>query len=185
MTEIRPGTEAPVFRRSFLNRFLATLLIVLAAGAAAQFFAFRVVLTRRLPETFSAIHHALRNLSALLAPMLAFSTLAYVLLMGVAAAFLCVFAFHRVAGPVYRIESALDNLGSGEPVKAVFLREGDQLAPLGTAFNSFVARLRRDRQEWLEVLEHAERLCLRDPASCRAGKEEALGRLSAYLSRYR
>lgn len=185
MTDSRPGTEAPVFDGRFVRRFLATLLVILAAGAAVQFLAERAVFTKRLPATFSAIHYALIDLSALLAPMLVFSTLAYALLMGVAVAVLCICAFHRIAGPIFRMEAAIENMGSGDPVKAVFLREGDQLAPLGNAFNSFVSRLRKDRQEWLESMEHAERLCLRDPATCRAERQEALGRLLALLSRYR
>lgn len=185
MTEFRRGPEGPLFHRRFVNRFLATLLVILAAGAAIQFLAFLFVFRKPLPPAYSAVHYALRELSGLLAPMIAFSAAAYALLMGIAVAVLCIGAFHGIAGPVFRMEAAIENLGSGEPVKAVFLRERDQLAPLGKAFNGFVSRLRKDRQEWIEAMEQAEQLCLRDPAVCRQEKEAALGRLSGLLTRYR
>jgi len=177
--------EAPVFERRFLSGFLLVLLAILAGGTAVLFLSFRVIFTRPLPSTYSGIHFALRDLSSFLAPILFFSTLAYVLVMGVAVATLCVYAFHRIAGALYRIEAAIENMRSGDPVKAVFLRRRDQLVPLGLAFNAFVASLRKDRQEWLDAMENAERLCMRDPAACRAEMEDALGRITSLLSRYR
>ncbi|MEK6778268.1 MAG: hypothetical protein AABY80_01250 [Candidatus Deferrimicrobiota bacterium] len=185
MSALQGGKEAPVVQRRFLGRFLTLLLAILGAGSAALFLAFHVIFSQRLPATYSGVHFALRNLSAFLSPMLAFSTLAYVLAMGVAVAILCGYTFHKIAGPIYRMERAMENYESGDPVKAVFLREGDQLVPLGQAFNVFVARLREDRQEWLAAMEHAERLCLQDAATCRGEMGEALARLLVLLSRYR
>jgi hypothetical protein len=111
--------------------------------------------------------------------------LAYVLVLSVAIALLSGYAIHKIAGPLYRMERALENYESGHAVKAVFLREGDQLVPLAQAYNGFVTRLRDDRKEWLAAMEHAERLCLQDAATCRAEMDSALARLSELLSRYR
>ncbi len=160
-------------------------MAILGAGSAALFLAFHVIFTRELPGTYSGVYFALSNLSAFLVPILAFSVLAYVLAVGVAVTILCGSTFHKIAGPIYRMERAMDNYESGDPVKAVFLREGDQLVPLGQAFNVFVARLREDRQEWFAAMEHAERVCIQDAAICRAEMGEALARLLVLLSRYR
>ena len=177
--------EAPVVLRRFAAWFLTLLLAILGAGSAALFLAFHVIFTRELPGTYSGVYFALRNLSAFLVPILAFSVLAYVLAVGVAVTILCGSAFHKIAGPIYRMERAMENYDSGDPVRAVFLREGDQLVPLGQAFNVFVARLREDRKKWIAMMEHAERLCLHDAATCRTEMGEALGRLLVQLSRYR
>jgi hypothetical protein len=83
------------------------------------------------------------------------------------------------------MERALENYESGHAVKAVFFREGDGLLSLAQAYNRYVACLREDRRRWLATMEHAERLCLQDAATCRAEMEEALARLSELLSRYR
>lgn len=171
--------------RRYVVRFAALLLIVFALGGAALLLAFYLILTQPLPGNFAGIYFALRNLSSFLVPMLVFSMTAYVLLLTVAIAVICGYAFHKIAGPLYRMERALENYESGSNIRAVFLREGDQLVALADAYNGFVARLREDRRGCLAAMEQAERLCLMDATTCRAEMSEALSRMSALLSRYR
>ncbi len=185
MIASRGETGGRVLQRLYLGRFLSLLLAILAAGSAFLFLAFYVIFAQPLPKTYSGVYYAVRSLSAFLVPMLAFSAFAYALAMGVAVAVLCGYAFHKIAGPIYRMEKAMENFESGDPIRAVFLRKGDQLAPLAYAFNAFVARLREDRRKWHATLEHAERLCHKDPATCRAEMGKALDRMLVLLSRYR
>ncbi len=174
-----------VAERGYVARFAMQLLLVAGIGGGILYIAFYLVFIRPLPGTYSGVYFALRNFSALLVPILAFSMLAYVLVLCVAIALISSYAIHKIAGPLYRMERALENYESGDAVKAVFLREGDQLVPLAQAYNGFVTRLRDDRKEWLATMEHAERLCLQDAATCRAEMGSALARLSELLSRYR
>jgi biopolymer transport protein ExbB/TolQ len=161
------------------------MLLIIVAGGGLLYLAFSLILLQRLPDTYSGAYFGLRNLSAFLVPILIFSLLAYALVVSGAIAFFSCYSFHRIAGPLYRMERALENFESGHAVKAVFLREGDQLVELAQAYNEFVARLRDDRKEWLSAMEHAERLCLRDAATCRAEMGSALARVSESVSRYR
>jgi len=174
-----------VAEAGYTARIAMQLLLVIGAGGALLYVAFYLIFIRPLPGTYSGVYFALRNLSAFLAPILAFSMLAYVLVLSVAIALISSYAMHKIAGPLYRMERALENYESGHGVKAVFLREGDQLVPLARSYNEFVTRLRDDRKEWLAAMEHAERLCLQDAATCRAEMGGALARLSELLSRYR
>jgi hypothetical protein len=144
-----------------------------------------LIFTQPLPDTYSGVYFALRNLSTLLVPILFFSILAYALIVSAAICVLSGYAMHRIAGPLYRMERALENYESGEPVKAVFFREGDQLLSLADAYNECIAHIRETRMEWLAAMEHAERLCLQDSATCRAEMSNALARMSELLSRYR
>ncbi len=171
--------------RGYAWRFSSMLLLVFSLGGVSLFLAFYVILTQPFPPTYSGVYFALRNLSAFLVPMLVFSMLAYALLLTVVVAILCGFAFHKIAAPMYRMDRALENFESGESIRAVFLREGDQLVVLADAYNGFLTRLREGRRDWLAVMEHAERLCLQDANTCRAERRDALVRLSALLSRYR
>ncbi|MBI5574976.1 MAG: hypothetical protein HY896_01285 [Deltaproteobacteria bacterium] len=170
---------------NYAGRFAASLLLVFSIGGASLLLAFYLILTRPLPDTYSGVYFALRNLSSYLVPILVFSMTAYVLLITVAIAILCGYTFHKIAGPLYRMELAMNNFESGFYIRPVFLREGDQIVELAEAYNGFVAGLREDRRECLTALEHAERLCLVDASACRSEREEALSRISALLSRYR
>ena len=167
------------------GRFAMQLLLTIGAGGGLLFLAFYLIFNQPLPGTYAGVYFALRDLSAFLVPILAFSMLAYVLVVSVVIALLSVYSFHKIAGPLYRMERALENFESGHAVKAVFLRKGDQMVALARAYNEFVAHLRDDRKEWLSAMEHAERLCLQDKATCRAEMGKALARLSEMLSRYR
>jgi hypothetical protein len=169
----------------FAGRFAMQLVLVIGAGGGILYLGFSLVFLRPLPDTFSGTYFALRNLSAFLAPFLVFSMMAYFLVVSLGIALLSGYAFHKIAGPLYRMERALENYDSGHAVKAVFLREGDKLVSLSRAYNRYVSGLRVDRQRWLAIMEDAERLCLQDAATCRAEMEKALARLSELLSRYR
>lgn len=182
----RPGrTGGRARERGYIAGFALQLLAVIGAAGMLLYLAFHLLLREPLPGTYTGVFFALRNLTAFLVPFLVLSVLAYVLIVSVVIALLSVYAFHRIAGPLYRMDRALDNYESGEPVRAVFLRNRDELVPLANAYNRFVAHLREERGKWLGALEHAERLCLQDTATCRSEMEEALTRLSEMLSRYR
>jgi hypothetical protein len=174
-----------VTEQEIAARFAMRLLLVVGAGGGILYLGFFLILIRPFPGTFAGTYFALRDLSAFLVPVLVFSMLAYFLVVSLGIALLSGYAFHKIAGPLYRMERALENFESGHAVKAVFLREGDGLVSLAQAYNRYVAGLREDRQKWLAFMEHAERLCLQDAATCRAEMEEALARLSELLSRYR
>ncbi|HEY5997645.1 MAG TPA: hypothetical protein VIU29_11530, partial [Candidatus Deferrimicrobiaceae bacterium] len=104
------------------------------------------------------------------------SVLVYAMFVCLAAAVVCVYAIHRLAGPLYRMDRVVDNYISGDPIRAVFFRQGDQAAILADAFNAFVARLRDDRKGCQELMARAER----DPARGRAAAGEVAKRLSRY-----
>jgi len=45
---------------------------------------------------------------------------------------------HRIVGPIYRIERALDRLLQGEDVDFIKFRRGDELQELGVKLNEFI-----------------------------------------------
>lgn len=173
------------FERRFQAKFLVRLALLFALGTSFLFLVLFIIFSRSLAGEFSGVFHALRHFAEFLFPIVAVSVLAYVLLVCGAVVILGVFALHKVAGPIYRMERALEGVLAGDPVRPVFFRQGDQAHPLAAEFNAFVAVLREDRKRWAAVLEHADRLCLQDQATCLAEREEALAELESLLSKYR
>ena len=179
------GGTGPAGGGEFWGRFLLFWLVSSGAGTLLLFLLFRQFLSSPLTGGYGAVFHALRHLAEILLPFIVLSMLAYVLLVGGAAALLCIILLHRIAGPVFRLERVLGNYLDGEPVKPFFLRHGDLVPELASAFNRFMGRLREDRQRWMGVMENADRLCLQDRETCRAEMEKALAELTTLLSRYR
>jgi len=165
-------------------RFLLRLSLLFAAGTAFLFLVLFTVFSRKLSGDFPSVFYALRHFAEFLFPIIAISVLAYVLLLCGATAILCVYALHKVAGPLYRMERALEGYINGEPVKPVFFRQGDQVHPLAKDFNQFAAVLREDRNRWKGLMEHADRLSLQDEAICRAERVKALAELETQIAKY-
>jgi methyl-accepting chemotaxis protein len=53
-----------------------------------------------------------------------------------------IFLAHRIAGPLYRLERHLQEVGAGKEPKDVKFRKGDLYQPLAEACNKVLARLR-------------------------------------------
>lgn len=185
MKNIVRGHDAAVAAGGFKFRFLLLLSIIYAFGGFFLFLALFVIFSRPLAGDYSAVFFALRHLASFILPVIAFAGLAYILLVCMATAVLCIYTLHKIAGPLYRMERVLESYLAGESVKAAFFREGDQVKALASAFNGFIGRLREDRQNWLGMMEHAERLCLQDQTICRAEMEKALASLEVLLAKYR
>jgi hypothetical protein len=180
-----PAIPTPLLDRGYRFRFMLKLCINFAAGVFVLFWILYYGLSRPLSDDYAGVFHALRNLTTFLRPMIATSVLVYVLLVCGATGALCVYALHKVAGPLYRIERVLEGYRAGEPTRTVSFRDGDQIGPLAAAFNAWIGKLRQDRQRWLAVLEGAERASLGDEATRRARMEAALKEIEADLGRYR
>lgn len=184
MTARPRGRDALVSAR-FVKRFLLALAFIHLAGGAVLFVGLYLALSKPLDGAYSAVFAALRHQVSLLVPVLTYAGVIYVLLVALATTVLCVRALHKIAGPLYRMERALDSFLAGEIVRPAFVREGDQVAALASSFNGFVGRLREDRQNCLGIMRHAERLCFQDRATCRAEMERALAELEVLLAKYR
>ncbi len=175
----------PLFERGYRLRFILRLCLAFAAGTAALYAIFYLVLSRPLTGDYSGVFHALRNLSVFLRPVIAVSVLVYVLLVCGVIATLCVYGLHKVAGPLYRMERVMEEIREDVPSRTVSFRKGDQIEPLARAFNGWIGRLRQDRHRWLATMADAERHCLQDEATSRAKMEEALRKIEEDMARYR
>ena len=171
--------------RAFWGRFLLYWLVSSGLGTLLLFLGHYWFLSVPLTAGYGAVFHALRQLGGGLLPFVLLSLLPYILLVGAVSALLCIRVLHKIAGPIFRLERTMEALHEGEPVKPFFVRHGDLVPELASAFNDFVGRLREDRQRWTAVMENADRLCMQDRDTCRAERERALADLESLLARYR
>jgi len=184
MSGSRAARNGPLIHRRYISGLLFRLCVNFAGGVGILFVILYFALARPLPGDYAEVYHALRNLSPFLRPILAVSVLVYALLACGSTSALCVYILHKIAGPLYRMELALDQYRSGAPTRTVSFRNDDQIQGLAHAFNLWLGTLRHDRQRWLATMKDAERHCLQDEATCRAEMEEALRKLEKEMARY-
>jgi len=185
MSPWRGGKIGPAEGRAFWGRFLLFWFASSGLGTLLLFLYLYVYFTTPLPDGYAAVFYALRHLVETMLPVVALSILVYVLFLSGAAAWLCIHLLHKIAGPMFGLEKVLGTYIDGAPVRPFFMRHGDLVPELISAFNGFVSRLREERQKWAGVMENAERLTLQDREMRRTEMEKALAELATLLSRYR
>ncbi len=185
MSPWRGSRGDPAAGRAFWGQFLLSWLASSGLGTLLLFLFHYLYLTPTLPDGYAAVYYALRQLADTMLPVVALSLLAYVLFLSGAAVWLCINLLHKIAGPIFGLEKVLRTYLNGASVRPFFMRHGDLVPELVSAFNGFVGRLREDRRSWLRVMENADRLCLQDRETCRAEMEKALAELEKLLIRYR
>jgi nitrogen fixation/metabolism regulation signal transduction histidine kinase len=68
---------------------------------------------------------------------MAFKLLIYILIVVIASAVIS----HKIAGPVYKFEKTCEKISEGDLTQRVFLRKGDSLIELQSAFNNMIEKL--------------------------------------------
>ena len=184
MSPWRGDRRDPAAGREFWGRFLLFWFASSGLGTLLLFLFHYLYLAPPLPVGYAAVYYALRHLAETMLPVVALSLLAYVLFLGGAAAWLSINLLHKIAGPIFGLEKVLGTYLDGASVRPFFMRHGDLVPELVSAFNGFVSRLREDRQKWAGVMENAERFTLQDREMRRTEMEKALAELMTLLSRY-
>ncbi|MBI5015178.1 MAG: hypothetical protein HZB55_06765 [Deltaproteobacteria bacterium] len=138
------------FELSYPLGFLARAAALSALACAVGLAILRWVFSRDLGSEFAPAFYMLRNLIHFLVPALVFCLLAALLVASVALFAVAVFASHKVAGPLFRLQRVAGYLGRGTLIGRIHLRSGDQGKPVATSINDWMDR-RKGRLAALRV----------------------------------
>jgi hypothetical protein len=187
MTAENRTEKVRVTEGGYGTAFLAKLAVTVAAGLSLAFYTLYLLFSRPLRGGYGSAYQALNSLTEpwLLLPIVGLPVLVYALVVCVVTVVLCVYAIHKVAGPLYRMDRVVDNYISGDPIRAVFFRQGDQGAILADVFNAFVARLRDDRKGCQDLMARAEGDPAGETAAARAAMAAAAAEVGKRMSKYR
>ncbi len=170
--------DQETFSTSYPLGFLARVAATSALGCAVGLGVLWWVFSRDLGGEFSSAFYALKNLLTFLLPALVFCLLAVLLVASVAVFVVAVFASHKVAGPLFRLQRVAGYLERGILVGRIHLRNGDQGRAVSLALNDWVAD-RKERLRALEAQADAVEAALRRCEVAQAGGG-ATGRESAW-----
>lgn len=122
------------FQRWMLKQVLVAVVISSVVAAIILYFYAR----QEVIGSFFDAHVKIRRVSDLLLPVVCAGS-AVSLAVGV---FLSLFLPQKIAGPIYRIELTLKEIGDGDLTKTVKLRDGDTLKDLADNVNKMTEGLR-------------------------------------------
>ena len=154
------SSDDVTFPVSYPVGFLARTAAASAVSCLGGLAFLRWVFSRPLGDDFGPAFYTLKGVLAYLAPSLAFSFLAALLIASLGVFVVAVFASHKVAGPLFRLQRVAGHLGRGVLVGRIHLRAADQGKPVATEINAWVDRLKEKRsalQSRVGELEEATR----------------------------
>jgi hypothetical protein len=160
-------TDERPFGASYPLGFLAKTTAFTALACALGLVILRWVFFRELGTEFAAAFRTIKGMLAYLVPSLVFCALAVLLVASVAVFVVAVFASHKMAGPLFRLQRVAGHLQRRVLVGHIHLRTADQGKPVARALNEWGAA----RKAELAALQGRVERCREALATC----EQALG----------
>jgi methyl-accepting chemotaxis protein len=85
---------------------------------------------------------AVRSTADFLLPLLIQTVLIVLVIVGFATILVTLFVSHKIAGPLYRLKKAMQNLEEGNLVEDFRIRRNDQLQNIAETFNNTIKKIR-------------------------------------------
>ena len=180
--EARPQRKIKLINRDFqiglmVKFFIANAAILTIFGGILFLF-----LRGEIESNLHSAHVAYKTVGAMLFPIILTLSLLILAILSVTTIYVILHASHRIAGPMYRFNHALGELGGRNLTTMTKIREDDQLAELSTS-------LERVRALWAGDVERLRKLAADLEAVVPAGGgDEArriLSEVRAVLSAYK
>ena len=138
--------------KAFQGRFiLNVLLLLLLSGLCSAMLIYWMTGGALQAESQTAHANIVNSLENLGFSIL-IGNLVAMLLAGGVALFVILYASHKIAGPLYRFEKLCQQIGDGQLDTVTSLRQHDQLQDLGTAFGDMVNKLRRRKDQRIQLI---------------------------------
>jgi nitrogen fixation/metabolism regulation signal transduction histidine kinase len=142
------------FQLSLIGMLLAIQLVLLGSAMGVLW----LFLDSEMGATLAQVHATATSVRALLGPVLVTIACLNALIAIGATITVVLVASHRIAGPLYRMRTALAAVEQGNLAPLTSIRERDQTGPLATQLTATIRQLADDvglAQQGLEVAEHA------------------------------
>ncbi len=130
------------FQASFILKFCG---LVVAAGLLATLLLY-LLSGRSTTVTIVDSRVVVKSTADFLLPILVQTVLIVVIAAGIATIFMTLLVSHKIAGPLYRLKKAMQEVSNGDFVQ-IHLREFDQLGGLAEDFNDMSRKLKEKFQK--------------------------------------
>ena len=126
------------FQLKFMLQFCILVLIGVTLSTGLLFLFSRDTLT----SSFQQSRLVIKNTAFAILPTAIYTNLVTLALIAIAAIIVILFISHKLAGPLFRFEKELKEIGQGDLTTVVRLRKKDQITRLADTLNEMTANLR-------------------------------------------
>ena len=129
-----------VIETQYKLSFAIKLGVILLISSIASVFVFQNFVRNETGASYKSTWFVVKSVRDFLFPSLWFSVTILTLLLAIGTIVVSIFVSHKIAGPIYRLEKALDDFKKGFFYK-ITLRAKDQITPVATLLNEFTKTL--------------------------------------------
>ncbi len=127
------------FQLKFILRFCILLLVGVVISTSVLFLFSQDTLT----TSFQKSKLVIENTGIAILPSVIYTNLITLGLITLASIVITLFVSHKIAGPLYRFEKEIKDIGQGDLTKKITLRGKDQITEIGDSLNNMVADLNK------------------------------------------
>lgn len=120
------------FQTKFILRFWIPIILTALISACVVYY----YSSQSTTTVFENSRLMIKATTEFIRPGLVLSTLISIAIVGIATIVVMLFVSHRIAGPIYKLESSLGRLGSGDLSFDIHFRKRDELKDVAEIFNS-------------------------------------------------
>ena len=127
----KPYTRSHYFiKKDFQTKFILKFCLLLLAGVIVSTGLLFLFSQDSLTSSFQNSRLVIKNTALAILPTVVYTGLITLALLAIATIIVTLFISHRIAGPMFRFEKELKEIGEGNLTKKVSLREKDQAQKL-------------------------------------------------------
>lgn len=126
------------FQASFIVKFCLLLILACLIMSLVSF----LFTGNTTTTSFEGLRFTVKSTSDFILPILLSSGITAVALVSIATIVIVLFISHRIAGPLYRLEKSLEELGAGDLTVDVHLRQADEIKALADILNRTMKNLK-------------------------------------------
>jgi len=128
--------------RSFQTRFILKFCSLVVVGGLLTVAMLYYIGLRSTTVAIVNSDVVVKSTADFLLPVLIQTLLLVMVLLGLATIIVTLFVSHKIAGPLYRLKKAMEELGEGDLGVQIKLRQKDQLVHIAEAFNTMAKKLK-------------------------------------------
>jgi|GEM_PF-298661 len=140
------------FQASFIVKFCLLLILACLIMSFVSF----LFMGDTSTTSFEGLRFTVKSTSDFMLPILLSSGITSVVLVSIATIVIVLFISHRIAGPLYRLEKSLEQLGGGDLTVDVHLRQADEIKALADTLNRTMKNLKEPIAESKRKAEELE-----------------------------
>lgn len=175
-----------MIERTFQWKFAGKFAGIVLAGLGCTVLSLYLSLPRGGTRYYAEVIRSLATADDALSRTIVVALVVEALVISAAVVLIAVLASHKIAGPVYKLKTALDELARRQVAGPIRYRENDQLSKTAETFNAMLAGLQERFRSLGEACEDVADAAGR-PVTSSGGREELkrnIDRLQGALGRF-